>query len=91
MRESVAVNRKGMRIWQQALSVLGLSYIPSQGNFLCVDMEQPAQPLYEALLRQGVIVRPVGAYGLPNHLRISMGTDEENMHGIEALTQVLGK
>jgi histidinol-phosphate aminotransferase len=91
VRESVAVNRKGMRIWQQALSVLGLSYIPSQGNFLCVDMEQPAQPLYEALLRQGVIVRPVGAYGLPNHLRISMGTDEENMHGIEALTQVLGK
>ncbi len=91
VQESVAVNRKGMSIWQQALSVLGLSYIPSQGNFLCVDMGKPAQPLYEALLREGVIVRPVGAYGLPNHLRISIGTDEENMHGIEALTQVLSK
>lgn len=89
--ESVAINCKGMGIWQQALSVLGLSYIPSQGNFICVDMGQPAQPLYEALLREGVIVRPVGAYGLPNHLRISIGTDEENMHGITALTKVLGK
>ncbi|HQR82073.1 MAG TPA: histidinol-phosphate transaminase [Thiotrichales bacterium] len=91
VQESVAVNRKGMTIWQQALSLLGLEAIPSQGNFLCVDMGQPAQPLYEALLREGVIVRPVGAYGLPNHLRISIGTDEENMHGIEALTKVLGK
>lgn len=89
--ESVAINRKGMGIWQQALSMLGLSYIPSQGNFICVDMGQPAQPLYEALLREGVIVRPVGAYGLPNHLRISIGTDEENMHGITALTKVLDK
>jgi histidinol-phosphate aminotransferase len=91
VKESVAVNRKGMAIWQQALSLLGLTAIPSQGNFLCVDMGQPAQPLYEALLREGVIVRPVGAYGLPNHLRISIGTDEENMHGIEALTKVLNK
>jgi len=91
VQESVAVNRKGMTIWQQALSLLGLEAIPSQGNFLCVDMGQPAQPLYEALLREGVIVRPVGAYGMPNHLRISIGTDEENMHGIEALTKVLGK
>ena len=91
VKESVAINRKGMSIWQQALSLLGLTYIPSQGNFICVDMGQPAQPLYEALLREGVIVRPVGAYGLPNHLRISIGTDEENMHGITALTKVLGK
>ncbi len=89
VKEAVAVNKKEMSLWQQALSMLNLSWIPSQGNFLCVDMQRPALPIYEALLREGVIVRPVGAYGLPNHLRISIGTDEENMHGIEALTRVL--
>lgn len=89
--EVVAVNRKEMRVWQQALSLLELTWIPSQGNFLCVDMGQVAMPIYDALLREGVIVRPVGAYGLPNHLRISIGTDEENMHGIAALTQVMNK
>ncbi|MCI4411718.1 MAG: histidinol-phosphate transaminase [Thiotrichales bacterium] len=87
--EAVAVNHKEMRLWQQALTMLDLSWIPSQGNFLCVDMGMPALPIYEALLRQGVIVRPVSAYGMPNHLRISIGSDEENMHGIEALTHVI--
>ena len=87
--EAVAVNKKGMTLWQQALSMLELSWIPSQGNFLCVDMKQEAMPIFNALLREGVIVRPVAGYGLPNHLRISIGTDDENMHGIEALTRVM--
>jgi len=91
VQESVAVNRKGMTIWQHALSSMALSWIPSQGNFLCVNMGQPAQPLYEALLKEGVIVRPLVAYGLANHLRISIGTDEENIHAIEALAKVLDK
>lgn len=89
VKEAVAVNKKEMSVWQQALSMLGLNWIPSQGNFLCVDMQQTAMPIYEALLKEGVIVRPVAGYGLPNHLRISIGTDEENMHGIEALARVM--
>lgn len=89
--ETVAVNRKEMSVMCQALELLGLTWIPSQGNFVCVDMGQPAQPIFEALLREGVIVRPVAGYGMPNHLRISIGTDEENMHAIEALSKVLAK
>lgn len=89
VQEAVVVNRIGMLQWQNALTALGLSWIPSQGNFLCVDMQQPALPIFEALLREGVIVRPVGVYQLPNHLRISIGTEAENAHGIEALTTVL--
>lgn len=91
VQETVAVNRKEMRVWCRALDALGLSWIPSEGNFLCVDMGRPAMPIFEALLREGVIVRPVVSYGMPNHLRISMGTDEENMHAITALTQVLAQ
>ena len=89
INETVAVNKKGMGLWQQALSMLGLSWIPSQGNFLCVDMGREAMPIFNALLREGVIVRPVAGYGMPNHLRISIGSDAENMHGIEALTRVM--
>ncbi|MGB0713771.1 MAG: aminotransferase class I/II-fold pyridoxal phosphate-dependent enzyme, partial [Gammaproteobacteria bacterium] len=49
-----------------------------------------AAPVYEALLREGVIVRPVANYGLPNHLRITVGTEPENLRCIDALTRVLG-
>jgi histidinol-phosphate aminotransferase len=80
-----------MQQWQAALEAVGLSWIPSQGNFLCVDMGQPAMPIFNALLQEGVIVRPVAAYGMPNHLRISIGSFEENEHGIEALQKVIGK
>ena len=48
-----------------------------------------AKPLYEALLRQGVIVRPMHAYGLPNHLRVNVGTDAENERFLTTLKQVL--
>jgi histidinol-phosphate aminotransferase len=59
------------------------------GNFILVDMGTQAAPLFEALLRRGVIVRPVGNYGLPQHLRISIGTEPENDRLIKALGEVL--
>jgi histidinol-phosphate aminotransferase len=54
-----------------------------------VDLKQAGQPVYEALLRKGVIVRPVGNYELPNHLRISIGTASENQLFLQALTATL--
>lgn len=68
----------------------GLRVTPSAGNFLLVDLGRPAAPVFEALLRAGVIVRPVANYGLPNHLRISVGTAAETGRLIEALDVVLG-
>lgn len=68
---------------------LGLGVTPSAGNFLLVDMGTDAQPLFEALLREGVIVRPVANYGLPTHLRISIGTPQENDRLATALGKVL--
>ena len=58
-------------------------------NFVCVDFGRPAAPVYEALLRAGVIVRPVANYGMPNHLRITIGRPEENLRFITALKQVM--
>jgi histidinol-phosphate aminotransferase len=68
---------------------LGLEWIPSAGNFVSVDLKQAGQPIYEALLRKGVIVRPIGNYELPHHLRISIGTAAENQLFLQALTETL--
>ncbi|PQA52236.1 histidinol-phosphate transaminase [Amnimonas aquatica] len=86
---SRALNAAGRRQWLDGLAALGLRAIPSRGNFLCVDMGQPAGPLFQALLREGVIVRPVANYGLPDHLRISIGLAEENDFALAALARVL--
>jgi len=64
---------------------MGLSYIESAGNFVSVDFGRPANEIYDALLNQGVIVRPVANYGMPNHLRITVGIPEENDRLLNAL------
>jgi histidinol-phosphate aminotransferase len=89
VRRSRAVNREGMRQLVDGCHRLQLKFIPSVANFLTIDMGRPAGGLYEALLRRGVIVRPVGSYGLPNHLRVTIGTASENARFLEALQAVL--
>ena len=86
---SVRVNSEGLQQLTDAFTDLGLNYIPSIGNFVTVDMNQPALPVYEALLREGIIVRPVANYGLPNHLRISIGLREQNQRLIATLRRIL--
>jgi histidinol-phosphate aminotransferase len=74
---------------RQGLDQLGVGYIPSGGNFLAIDLGRPARATYEALLRHGVIVRPIAGYGMPNHLRITVGLHEENARFLDALARVL--
>ena len=82
-------NRQGLAQLSSGCDELGLAWIPSVGNFLCIDMGRPAGPVFDALLREGVIVRPVANYGLPNHLRVTVGTPEENAFFLRALERVL--
>ncbi|MEM6998335.1 MAG: histidinol-phosphate transaminase [Pseudomonadota bacterium] len=89
IERSVEVNNAGMKQLILAFDDMGLEFIPSKGNFISVDFEQPANEIYEALLMAGVIVRPVANYGMPNHLRISIGTETENSRFINALAKVL--
>ncbi len=89
--KTIALNKQGMQQLTQAFTGLGLSWIPSSGNFVSVDMRQAAMPIYESLLKKGVIVRPVANYEMPNHLRISMGTEDENLFFITALKGVLSE
>ncbi len=91
IEKSVALNREGMAFLTDWLDARGLGYIPSIGNFVTVDVGQDAGPVFQALLRHGVIVRPVANYGLPNHLRISIGLPEENHRCVAAFERVLGE
>ena len=84
-----ALNREGLARLREGLSALGLGVLPSAANFLLCDLGRPAGPVNEALLRQGVIVRPLGNYGLPNHLRITTGTAAQNERVLAAMSTAL--
>ena len=88
--ESAALNRAGMLELTAALDAMGVRYVPSHGNFLLLQVGDAAQ-VYARLLRQGVIVRPVANYGLPEHLRVTIGLPAENQRFISALAAALGR
>ena len=82
---SYAENLQGMKQLEEGARALGLEFIPSYGNFLTLRVGKAAE-IYKRLLRRGVIVRPVGGgYGLPEHLRVTIGTSEENGKFLAAL------
>ncbi|MFT6466762.1 histidinol-phosphate transaminase [Halopseudomonas sp.] len=89
LAESRRINREGMAQLEAGFTSLGLTWIFSRGNFIAVDLGREAAPVFQGLLRQGVIVRPVANYGMPNHLRVSIGLPEENQRFLEVLGQVL--
>lgn len=82
-------NDAGMAQLEEGFRRQGLTWIPSKGNFIAVDFGRDAAPINQALLRAGVIVRPVAGYGMPTFLRVSIGTEQENARFLEALEQIL--
>lgn len=84
-------NRAEMQRYEAFCQQNNLEYIPSKGNFITIDFKRPAQPIYEKLLREGVIVRPIAGYGMPNHLRVSIGLPQENDKFFTALLNVLAQ
>lgn len=85
---SHALNREGMEQIIAGLKRAGLSYIPSHGNFLTFQAGDAAS-LNQKLLAQGVIVRPIGGYGMPEWLRVTIGTAAENQRFLEALDSLM--
>ncbi len=92
LEQSARNNAAGYQQFTQAFNQLGLEFVPSHGNFVLVkvgDDDEAGARVNLALLKQGVIVRPVGSYGLPQWLRISIGLPQENAIFIAALTKAL--
>lgn len=89
VRASRECNRAGLRQIEDFCEGKGLSYVPSHGNFVLVRVGDGAK-VFQELQKQGVIVRPMGPYGFPDHVRISIGTAEQNQRLIEALQETPG-
>jgi histidinol-phosphate aminotransferase len=82
-------NRRGKAFLGAAFERLGLRYLPTQANFILVDLGRPAAGVAERLARRGVIIRPGAMWGLPSWARVSIGTPEENRDAVDALAAVL--
>ena len=91
LQRTIEVNRAGMRQLTEGFTRLGLEYIPSAGNFVTLNLHRGSGPVHDALLHKGCIARPVEAYGLPNHLRVSIGLEEENDRFLKALAEILNQ
>jgi histidinol-phosphate aminotransferase len=92
LEKSAALNAQGYRRLTEAFDKLGLEYVPSDGNFVLVRVgsdDAAGNRVNLELLKQGVIVRPVGNYGLPQWLRITIGLPEENEAFLAALEKTL--
>ena len=87
--ESIRTNNDGYAYLTSEFEKLGLAYIPSVGNFISFEVDVDAGQLFTGLLAKGVIIRPIASYEMPKHLRVSIGTQQENERFIEALAEVL--
>ena len=88
VRRGYELNLSGMRRITQGLAQLGLTYIPSFGNFVSFRTADAAG-LFQRLLKRGVIVRPIASYGMPDYLRVSIGLEAENERFLDSLRQSL--
>ncbi len=91
VKQGIWLNEQGKKQYYVKLQELGLHYIPTAGNFILVECKQSGKHIYQALLEQGIIVRPMDPYGLDKYLRITIGTEQENNACIQALERILAK
>ena len=88
--ECVRMNEAGKAFLYEEFKTLGVKYVPSRANFILVDVGRNAADIYQKLLHEGVIVRPMTSFGMETGLRITVGTPEENRRLIKGLRAVLG-
>lgn len=89
LKNTIDMNNEGMSQLVSAFQKNSLEYIPSLGNFVTINMRQPTADIYQRLLHKGVIVRPLNPYGMPTHLRVTVGTYEQNERFLETLSTIL--
>jgi histidinol-phosphate aminotransferase len=80
---------EGKRYLYKELDRLGLSYLPSQANFIFIDFGKDTAEIFQALLREGVIIRPGKVWGYPTFARVTVGRMEDNRRFIQALKKIL--
>ena len=88
-RKVLKTNQKGKRYLYRELKKLGFFYVPTETNFIFLDLKEDSEIVFEKLLKKGVIVRPGKIYGCPNFIRVTIGTAYENQKFIQAIYEVI--
>ncbi len=91
VNNSRELNRVGKDYLYQNIAELGLTYVPSEANFVFIDLKRDAGEIYDKMLSQGVIIRKADSFKYPTHIRVTIGTIEQNQRMIKALKLALGK
>ena len=86
--QTCATNKQGLVQMENGLTQLSIKYIPSVGNFITIDTGMDGVTIFNQLLLKGIIVRPLVPYGLPQHLRITIGSYEQNKRVLSALKEL---
>ncbi|HTY07681.1 MAG TPA: aminotransferase class I/II-fold pyridoxal phosphate-dependent enzyme, partial [Candidatus Edwardsbacteria bacterium] len=89
VKRSKAMNSAGKKYLYREFDAIGMSYVPSEGNFILIDPQVDSAPVSHALQQLGVIVRPVKNYGMPTQLRVTIGTPAQNKRLVAALRRAL--
>lgn len=91
LEQTISNNNKGLAYFYSEFDKMGLKYVPSFGNFVMLDMgsAERVQEVFKALMKRGVFVRPLVAFGLPHCIRITVGTPEDNKLCVEKMEEVL--
>jgi histidinol-phosphate aminotransferase len=89
LQKTIQTVHAGLTYLQRALEQLGIRYFPTQSNFFMIDVRRSADEVFEQMLRKGVIVRSMSAYGFADRIRINVGLPQENERFVQALSEVL--
>jgi histidinol-phosphate aminotransferase len=89
LKKSIQTVEKGRRFLQDKLTKMGLSFVDTYTNFILFDLKRDSKVVYEKLLKQGIIVRPMGTWGLGTYLRVTIGTMSDNRRFIRKLKKIL--
>jgi len=90
-QKTLSMTKEGIAWLSARLAALRVTPLPTQTNFFLVDLKQDGKAFYQAMLKRGVIVRPMTAYGLPSYIRITVGTSAENERLLQAVAATLNE
>ncbi|MDD4896300.1 MAG: aminotransferase class I/II-fold pyridoxal phosphate-dependent enzyme, partial [Atribacterota bacterium] len=88
-KQVLKVNKEGKQYLYQELDKLNFFYLPTETNFIFIDLKEDSQLFFEKCLRKGVIIRPGKIYGTPTFIRVTIGTHSENEKFIQVLTEII--
>ena len=91
VKRSWEQNQRSVQYLYRELDAMGITYAPTQANFLWIDTQKNCKEVFLEMIKRGVIVRTGDIFGYPTHIRVTTGTDEQNERFISTLREVIGK